>query len=150
MKSLLTSLGLLFVILTQCAWNTPGWETSYPIKPAAITYPGTVATTNQTLTAAQTGLTIIFNNSTGVAANGTQYTLPTATVGLDYSVVADTAKWFYLTPQTTDTINIGAATAGQRIANSGTAAVGDSIEVLCITAGQWSIKSRTGTWAVTN
>lgn len=141
---------LLFalLIMTQCAWESPnGWDMGQ-LKPPSIVYPGSVATTNQTLTAGQSGYTIVFNNATGVAANGTMFTLPTAVVGLDYQIVADTGKWFYVKPQSTDIINLVSATTGQRISNSATGAVGDTISLICMTAGQWSVYGRQGTWAV--
>ena len=112
-----------------------------------IKYPYTTGSTNQTLTAAQTGTTIIFNNGSGVATNGTTFTLPTAVVGMKYTVVADIAKWFYLTPQSTDTINFLASAQGYRMNNSSTKAAGDSITVLCATANTWSIVDKNGTWA---
>lgn len=143
---------LLFclIVLSQCAWEWPsGWDLSY-IKPSAIIYPGSVATTNVTLTAANSGQTIIFNNSTGVAANGTQFTLPSATLGVDIQIVADTAKWIYVQPQSGDIINLVSAVTGQRINNRTTAAVGDSIGLICFTAGQWSVYGRQGTWAAGN
>lgn len=113
-----------------------------------IKFPYTTGSTTYTITAAQTGTTIVFNNGGGTASNGTTFLLPTAVVGMQYTIVADVAKWFYLDCQTTDVINFSTATAGQRISNSATAVAGDSITVFCATAGQWSVKSRIGTWAV--
>lgn len=152
MKKLLLSFIFLLGLssLSWAGWDFPnGWD-SGAIRPPSIVYPGIVATTNQTLTIGQSGNFIIFNNSTGIAANGTQFTLPTAVVGLMYTVIADTNKWFYLTPQSADTINFSTMTAGQRIANSASAAIGDSISVVCMTAGKWSIVDRIGTWAQLN
>lgn len=134
---------LLFamIILTQCAWAYPnGWQQNPAI-------PGFVATTNITLDASQVGQVIVFNNSTGVAANGTQFTLPTAVVGMQYTIIADTAKWIYIAPASTDTINIASSGAGKRISNSGSAAIADSITLVCQTAGTWSIQVKVGTWA---
>lgn len=115
---------------------------------ASIYYPGSTASTNQTLTAAQSGQTIVFNNGAGTAANGTLFTLPTATVGMYFTIVADVAKWFYVDAQLTDTINFSTATAGQRVSNSGSAAAGDSIVLACFTANKWSMVDHNGTWAV--
>lgn len=130
------------IILTQCAWGPySGWQQN----PAL---PGVVATTNTTLDSSQVGVVIVFNNSTGVAANATQFTLPSAVVGMNYTVIADTNKWFYIKPDASDTINFSTATAGQRISNSASAAIGDSISLVCVTAGKWSLIDRTGTWAV--
>lgn len=114
----------------------------------SILYPYSTASTNQTLTALQSGSTIIFNNGAGSAANGTAFTLPTAAVGMQYTIVADVAKWFFVDAQSTDTINFSTATAGQRISNSASAAAGDSITLFCATATKWSVVDHFGTWAV--
>jgi hypothetical protein len=133
---------LLFalLIMTQCAWDW-GWQQA--LNPNYINYPGVAYTTNQTLSNAQSGNIIVFNGT----ANGTQFTLPAATVGLDFTIISDVAKWMYITPQSTDIINITSTVTGKRVSNSGSAAIGDSIEVVCMTSGQWSIKSKIGTWA---
>lgn len=137
---------LLFtlIILTQCAWGPySGWQQNPAI-------PGSIATTNTTLDATQVGTVIVFNNSTGVAQNGTQFTLPTAVVGMQYTVIADTAKWFFMNPASTDTINIASTGVGRRISNSGSAAIGDSITLVCQTPNTWSIQAKSGTWAIAN
>lgn len=105
------------------------------------------ATTNTTLTAAQSGTTVVFGNGSGVAKSGTMYTLPTAVVGMEYTIVSDVAFFFYVDPQSTDTINYSTAAAGNRISNS-SAAAGDSITLFCATAGKWSIAAKSGTWVV--
>lgn len=130
------------IIITQCGW---GWPSGWQQNPAI---PGFVATTNTTLDASQVGQVIVFNNSTGVAANNTQFILPTAVIGMQYTIIADTAKYFSVQPANTDTINFSTATTGARINNSGSAAIGDSITLVCQTAGKWSIQSRVGTWLV--
>ena len=107
------------------------------------------ATTNTTLTAAQTGTTVVLNNGNGVAATNTMYTLPAATVGLNYSFITDVAKQFIVHPAGTDQIMYSTIPAGAGILNS-SAAIGDSIEVVCLRAGKWSIKNITGTWANSN
>lgn len=137
---------LLFaiIILTQCAWGpSSGWQQNPAI-------PGSIATTNTTLSVSQLGSVIVFNNSTGVAQNGTQFTLPTAVVGMQYTVIADTAKWFYMNPASTDTINITSGGVGKRISNSGSAAIGDSITLVCQTPNTWSIQAKSGTWTTSN
>lgn len=107
------------------------------------------ATTNTTLTAYQSGTTIIFGNGAGVALNGTQYTLPAATVGMEFTIASDVAKWFYVDPNGTDTIKILNFVAGGRVANISSAAAGDSITLFCGVAGSWTIKAKSGTWAYT-
>lgn len=128
------------ILLTQCAW---GWPSGWQQNPAI---PGSVATTNTTLDASQVGQVIVFNNSTGVAANGTQFSLPIAVVGMQYTIIADTAKWFYVKPGVGDIINFSTNAANNRISNKTTAAIGDSITLVCQTANQWSIQAKSGTW----
>ncbi len=107
------------------------------------------ATTNTTLTAAQSGTTVVLNNGNGTAANGTMYTLPSATVGLNFSFITDVAKSMIIHPNGTDTINYASISAGNGITNT-SAAKGDSIGVFCAIAGKWSLKNITGTWASSN
>lgn len=131
---------LLFglIILTQCAWGPySGWQQNPAI-------PGSVATTNLTLDSTQVGTVVVFNGT----SNNTQFTLPTAVVGMQYTVISDVAKYISIQPASTDTINFSTASAGQRINNSGSAAIGDSITLVCQTAGKWSIQFRVGTWSV--
>ena len=112
-----------------------------------IKYPYTSGSTNQTLTAAQTGTTFILNNGAGVAAGSPIFTLPTAAVGMKFSFVTDLAMTFRIDPQSTDTINYASTAAGYRIRNT-SAAIGDSISFFCATANTWSIVSKSGTWAI--
>lgn len=123
-----------------------GWVTY--AQDTGIYYPYSTASTNQTLIASQTGSVTVFNNGAGTAQNGTLFLLPTATVGMQFTIIADIAKWFFVDCQNTDTINFSTATAGQRISNSGSAAAGDSITFFCATANKWSIADKSGTWAV--
>lgn len=111
-------------------------------------YLGT-ATTNATLTAAQSGTTVVLSNGGGAAVNATQYTLPAATVGLNYAFIADVAKYMIVHPNGTDTIDYSTIPAGNGIKNT-TAAIGDSIELICVNSGKWSVKNITGTWATSN
>lgn len=114
----------------------------------SVLYPYSTASTNQTLTALQSGSVIVFNTGSGTAQNGTSFTLPTAAVGMQYTIVADIAKWFFVDAQSTDTINFSTASVGQRISNSGSALAGDSITLFCATATKWSVIDKSGTWAV--
>lgn len=115
---------------------------------SSIMYPYSTASTNQTLTALQSGSIFVFNNGSGTAQSGTQFNLPTAAVGMQYTIVSDIAKWFFVDSQSTDTIKFSTAVAGNRINNSSSAAAGDSITLFCATANTWSVVSRVGTWAV--
>lgn len=130
----------------QTTGTNLGWVTF--AQDTGIYYPYTTASTNQTLLASQTGTVLVFNNGAGTATNGTLFTLPTATVGMQFTIVADVAKWFYVDAQTTDTINFSTASTGQRISNSGSALAGDSITLFCATANKWSVTDHVGTWAV--
>ena len=130
---------LLFclTILAFCGWSMPtGWQ--YP----SLTI-GFYSTTNQTLTSAQSGTILMLNG----ANNNTQVTLPSATPGLDFVVISNVAKYFAMIPQASDIIAFSSNTAGQGVQNSSTGAVGDSIELVCVQGGYWSVKQRTGTWA---
>lgn len=115
-----------------------------------LLFPYTTASTNQTLTAVQTGVTLVFNNGAGTANNLVIFTLPTAAVGMSYSFIADIAKSFRIKPQSADIINFSTAVAGSKINNGGSGAAGDAITLFCATAGKWSIKYKVGTWAVDN
>lgn len=116
-----------------------------------IVYPYiATATTNTTLTAFQTGAIIIFNNGTGVAAHGTTYILPAATVGLQYTFTSDVAKAFRVDVTGTDLFAYSTAVAGSAVTNTGSALAGDSITVFCGIAGVWSIVDKVGTWTVDN
>lgn len=112
---------------------------------SSIYYPGVIGgTTNQTLTANQSGQTIILNNST---YDRVIFTLPTAVVGMQYTLVIDVAKNFRVDPQNADIINYSTATAGQRIAST-SASKGDSVTLYCAVAGFWSLVDHNGTWVV--
>lgn len=134
---------LALVILTQCGWSY-GWQEA--LTPNYIIYPGSPSTTNQTLNSSQSGNIIVFTGTQG----NTQFTLPSATLGLDYTIVADVAKYMHIKVSTGDIINFTTLVANDGVSNSGSAAKGDSIELICQTAGQWSIKNRIGTWAKDN
>ena len=110
---------------------------------SGIWYPGVDATTNVTLTANQSGQTIVQNNTT---YNNVQFTLPTAQVGMTFTFIVDVAKTIKVLPQSTDTINYSSLTAGQSITNT-SAAKGDHLQLICVSATNWSIVDQGGTWA---
>ena len=134
----------LLIILTQCGWSSQGWQEQF--NPNYIYYPGAPATTNTTLTAQQSGNVIVFNGT----SNNTKFTLPSAVPGLDFTVIGDSAKYFHIVIQSGDIINFSTLATGDGISYSGSAAKGDSIELQCQTAGQWSMYGRQGTWAKDN
>lgn len=114
-----------------------------------VTFPFITASTNQTLTAAQTGTTMVFNNGVGAAKDNTTFTLPSAVVGLSYTVIGDVAHSFRLKPASGEIINYSTDIANSKVKNT-SAAAGDSITVFCATIAQWSIKDKSGTWATDN
>lgn len=137
------------VILTQCGFAFPnGWNVG-PIAPSSIIYPiysNGPATTNQTLTAGQSGQTVVMTG----AVNNTQFFLPTASIGLEYSFIDDTTKFIAVIPQSTDTIQIAATVQGTGIQNSTSTAIGNSITLICRSPNTWSILNQSGTWATGN
>ncbi len=109
----------------------------------------TPASTTQTLTAAQSGTTFVFNNAGGTAPSGAKMLLPAATPKLKYTFIVDAAVYIRLVPAAGEIINFSTAVANSRLKNT-SAAIADSITVFCATAGQWSIVDKVGTWAVDN
>jgi hypothetical protein len=117
---------------------------------AGMKYAYEVATTSDTLTAAESGKTISVA-ATNAGGNYVTLTLPTAAVGMQFTAIADTKTTIYLDPAVADTIRYGSAVfaAGDKIGNS-SAATGDSITLFCPVANYWSVKSLVGTWADSN
>lgn len=107
-----------------------------------IKFPYEAGTTSDTLTAAETGKTIVSSAPTYPPT----YTLPAAAVGMEFTFVGTTAVAILIDPDGTDTIKVGSAAAGQKIYNS-SATVGDSITLFCATANEWAAKTKSGTWA---
>lgn len=119
-------------------------------KDSGIRYPYlTPASTSQTLTAAQSGTTFVLNNAGGVAPSGATMQLPAANPKMSYTFITDVAVNFRIKPATGEIINFSTAIANSKLKNT-SAAIGDSIQVFCSTAGQWSIRTKVGTWAVDN
>lgn len=107
-----------------------------------IIWPYKVLATNTTMTAAQSGTTLVSNAS----IDGITYTLPAATVGMQYTFIADTAKILKVYPATGEIINFASLSTSQGLSNSNTPAKGDHLILFCATAGQWSLKSMRNTW----
>lgn len=126
------------IILTQCGWvgyGGAGWQNP-------ILNPGYAPTTSQTVTSAQSGQIIVFNGT----GNNTSFTLPTATIGLNFTFISNVNKYFAVIPQSTDTIALGSSTQGQPVNNVLSSAAGDSITLECQVNGTWSVQSITGSW----
>lgn len=119
-------------------------------RDTGIHYPYvTPASTSQTLTAYQSGSTFVVNNGGGTATGSPKIQLPTAIQKEDYTIITDVALAIRIVPATGEIINYSSDVANSRVKNT-SAAIGDSIELFCATTGQWSIKSKSGTWATDN
>lgn len=110
----------------------------------AINFPYQSGTTNDTLTAADSGRTYVIISG---GTNAPIMQLPVAAVGMEFPFVLDiTAYSLYVNPNGTDIINYASLSAGDAIYNS-SKAKGDSITFFCVVANQWSVKHINGTWA---
>lgn len=110
---------------------------------AAILFPYQSGTTNDTLTAADSGRTYV------VTSGGTSpaiLQLPAAAVGMVFPIVSATTYAVYINPNGTDRINYASLSAGHAIYNS-SAAKGDKITFYCVTANEWTVSVDVGTWA---
>ena len=108
-----------------------------------IKFPYQSGTTNDTLTAADSGRTYV---TTAGTTSFVILNLPAATPGLNFPVITGTTHSVYLNPSGTEIINYASLLAGDAIYNS-SAAKGDSIVLFCVTAGQWEADIHNGTWA---
>lgn len=105
-----------------------------------VLYSDETGETTDTLTAAQTGYTLLYYTSDTV-----NVTLPTAAAGLEYTIVDGYGTTINIdTGLTTDTIKYLNLDAGDKIASPG--ATSDSVTVFSPAAGYWYIKSMKGTW----
>lgn len=122
---------------------------------AGIILPYELATTNDTITAAETGKTFLVNPSSQAT-----FTLPDADVGMSFTFTAngghgDGTKKFILDPQSTDTIrgvvNSGATStfaAGDSVISPGV--TGDSITIFSAEDTYWDVVDMRGTFADNN
>lgn len=122
---------------STCGWLVYAQDTG-------IYYPYVTSTTNMTLVPSQSGATFV---STSTSTNAA-FLLPTAAVGMDYTIVAGSAKQLQVRVAATDTILFASNTIGQGLVNS-TAALGDTIEFFCYVANTWAVKNHDGTWTHT-
>ena len=109
----------------------------------SILFPYQSGTTNDTLTAADSGRTYVVTSG---AVSAVILKFPPAAVGMEFPIVSATTELIYLNPNGTDIINYASLAAGDAIYNS-SSAKGDSITLFCVTAGEWSVKNAYGTWA---
>jgi len=109
----------------------------------AILFPYQSGTTNDTLTAADSGRTYVTSSGT---VSAVIINLPAATPGLNFPFITGTTHSLYVNPSGVETINYASLAAGDSIYNS-SAAKGDSITLFCVIAGQWEADIHNGTWA---
>lgn len=100
-------------------------------------------TADDTLTAAESGTL-----HTTVGASGTvTFSMPAATVGQEFFFRVGAAQELRIDPDGTETIALPStgvqAAAGKYITAN---AAGESVHVVCDTAGQWTVYGFTGTW----
>jgi hypothetical protein len=100
-------------------------------------------TADDTLTAAESGTV-----HTTVGASGTvTFTLPAATVGLEYFFRVGAAQELRIDPDGTETIALPSTgvqgAAGKYLTAN---ADGETVHILCDNAGEWSCYGYTGTW----
>lgn len=115
------------------------------------------ATTNDTITAAESGKTFVVSP---VSGSPVTFTLPTAVAGLNFKFIAGsghattTLRQFYIDPQSTDYLIVANAgttstyAAGDKTQSGGI--TGDSIELICTTDGTWIAIDTRGTWVDAN
>lgn len=107
-----------------------------------IKYPYTTATTTTTLTAVQTGTTLVVTP----IQNNTRVNLPASTVGSIYNVIDSAAFSLAVYPVTGETINFASLTASQGLINSTSPAKGDALTLICTVAGKWDVYEMRNTW----
>lgn len=108
---------------------------------AAITVQAKTA--NYTITTAENGT--IFTNKGASAAR--VFSLPPATVGLNYYFYVGAAQELRIDPDGTETISLpstGVAGAAGKYLSAD--AVGETVRLVCCEAGTWAVFGYTGTW----
>lgn len=108
-----------------------------------------VLTTGDTLTAIESGKTFIFQPAiTGVyTTTNTPYRLllPSASVGLEYTLTTANLEFISIEPEAADTIKYSSCLAGEQMANPASA-TGESVTLICGAANTWYVKHLWGTW----
>lgn len=98
------------------------------------------ATGTVTLAAADSGKVYL-------TSQATEFDLPDAATGLEYTIVVGHASNVHLDPAAGDIILYGGASAGDRIVAD---AVGESVTVVGVSATQWAVTAIQGTWSDDN
>lgn len=101
-------------------------------------------TASDTLTTIENGTA---HTNTG-AAGAITLTLPAATVGLRFTFGVGVAQELRIDPNGTETISDSATgvpgAAGKYI---GADAIGETLDIVCLKAGNWNVVGKTGTWS---
>jgi hypothetical protein len=114
--------------------------------PMPVTSPAiTVSAVDATVSALQANAGIIVSNA-GAAAAAT-FALPAATVGMRVTAVVEAAQELRLDPNGVETIALPSSgvqgAAGKWLVAD---AVGENVQLVCLTAGTWDCINFTGTW----
>lgn len=100
-------------------------------------------TADDTLTTAENGTA---HTNTG-AAGTVVLTLPPATVGLRFTFGVGAAQALRINPDGNETISLPSSgvpgAAGKYL---GADAVGETVDLVCLVAGNWAVMGYTGTW----
>lgn len=100
-------------------------------------------TVNDTLTASESGTAHTNTGAPGVVT----LILPAATVGLEFLCGVGAAFELRLDPNGAETISLPSTgipgVAGKYLAAD---AIGESVRLVCLKAGNWSVIGHTGTW----
>jgi hypothetical protein len=100
-------------------------------------------TAGDTLTASESGSV---HTNTG-ASGAVTIVLPAATVGLRYTFAVGAAQQLRIDPNGTETISLPSSgvpgAAGKYLVAD---AIGETVQLACLIAGNWAVLGYTGTW----
>lgn len=107
-----------------------------------------VFTTGDTLTAAESGKVCILDRTgiAGLPTNGPTFVLPSAAVGLHYTITAGCGNYVTVRPNASDKILYLTLDTGDAIRSSGNTTA-DSVTLVCGAANKWYVAEMKGTWA---
>jgi hypothetical protein len=102
-----------------------------------------VKTANYTVLAEESG-----TGFTNVGASAAiTFSLPAAVVGLHYYFAVGVAQELRIDPNGTETISLPSSGVPQSAGAYLTAdAIGETVRIVCVTAGSWRVFGYTGTW----
>lgn len=132
--------GIVEDVTTDGVWVNVGVS---PLAGIARRTNVVIATSSRTLTAAESG-TVVSN----VGASGAvTFTLPPATAGLRFVALVEAAQELRLDPDGTETIALPSSgvqgAAGKYLVAD---AIGEKVEIVCVSAGTWDVIHYGGTW----